>query len=154
MHKNTARNAQGRAVRSVVLSKLNTAGIDPEAFSTERAELMARKRALEADIAEMKARITRAKAVAWRTGDYTSAKTYHNWALQKVDKTREIHAIEARLAEIKDAFRERSAKSDWTGDQYQRFYHRFHKMAKTMLADGVYDRVRVAAIHSMHEDDT
>ena len=153
MHKNTARNAQGRAVRAVLFSKSNTAGVDPATFSDERAELMARKRALEADIAEMKARITRAKDVAWRTGSYTNAKTYHTWTLQKVDKTREIHAIEARLSEIKDAQRSQSASADWTGDQYQRFYQGFHKMAKTMLADEVYDRVRVAAIHSMFEDD-
>lgn len=152
MYKASSDNLQSRALRSVLNSKENSAGIDPDVLSAEKIDLINRKRMLEADISEMSARITRAKSNSYNGGGHTSPRTYLRWNLDKVEKTREINQIEARLAEIKSTFNKISPKNEWSDDQYMRFFKAFHKTAKDMLADPVYERLRIAAWHRASEE--
>ena len=156
MHKSTARYEQSRTVRAATDQPRNE-HVDASSFKEtadlERSRLVAEKKGLEADIFELNARIRRAKALAWDRKVYTNPKTYQGWEFEKVKKVRRTSEIDIRLSSLKkEAADQASAEREAEGrDQYHDFSKAFHQMAKELLAGPVYDRVRIAALHTLKE---
>jgi len=156
MHKSAVRYEQSRTVRAATEATRND-HVDASAFrgglEAERDRLVAEKRALETDITELKARITRAKALAWEKKNYTNPKTYQRWEFDRIEKSRRINVIESQLAELKRVGGEERRKTTWDAEGRLAFFEAFHMTAKEVLADAVYDRVRVAALHRFSQID-
>lgn len=140
---------QGRLRRTTEHGARNDQ-VDESAFKGPeellRASLVARKRQVEADLSVLRARIARAKAEVYASGRYLPPKTFAKLEHEKAELGQELAAIERQFFEIKQ--RRFSARKEPNG----LFYECFLKAAKSMLADVVYERVRLAAIHILADE--
>jgi hypothetical protein len=155
MHKSAAKYEQSRTVRAATEQRRSK--VDPYAFADEwRAgydKLVSEKRVLEADIIELRARVARAKEVPWklkRKQNQMNPATFQRWEIARAAKVRRIAEIEAELVELR---RNKPRPPRYFSiDQYHGFNHHFYLAAKEILAETVFDRVRVAALHRLSEE--
>jgi hypothetical protein len=143
--------SEGRAERKAAFSRANEHGIDPTAFKeTDTASfdaLTEKKRKLEVQIADIKARISKATSNKYATGKMIEPATWNRWQDDLVNCKRQIVEVEAELQKARAQRRVEQAKAD----ELHRGSFEFHfaQLAKEMLAEPVYNRVATAALHRM-----
>lgn len=146
-----ARYEQGRLNRVTDHSPRNDI-VDPAAFKgnaeLNRDDAVVRKKILEGEIAVLKARIARAKAQVWEKNTFAPREAFHRWNVKLAEYISEVTKLDAFLREANAA---RPKAADWDSEARHDFAECFAQMAKEMLADVVYDRVRIAALHRMAE---
>jgi hypothetical protein len=151
MHKSAARYEQSRTVRAVIDQRRND-HVDPAAFASDdewtaaRDRLVVEKRVLEADAVDLKARIVRAQRHRGRDGKrVVPSATTRSWEVARTTVVKRISEIEAALVDLKA--RRPTRTDDWGADEHRRFSFLFYRAAKEMLAEPVFERVRIAALH-------
>lgn len=134
--------------RAAVGRTTKNAGVDPtvwiekgdeyQSLTTELVGLQAECAAINAQIAESRARLCNGAP-----GKPLPPVAFARVTRRKADIVKRIVAIENRLRPLKAEYKARRAK------HFDSFADAFMNMAKEMLAHEVYDRIFVAAAHRM-----
>jgi hypothetical protein len=154
MFQKSSGNAQARTERKATFSRANEHGIDPTAFKETDVgsydALVEKKRKLELQIADIKARISKAASNKYASGKLVDRTIWNRWQADLVDCKKRIVEVEAELQKARAQRRAQQAR----GDELHRGSFEFHfaQLAKELLAEPVYNRVATAALHRMKAD--
>jgi hypothetical protein len=159
MYKKSSHNQQSRTERTAEFGTRNNGGVDPTAFAvdydTERNRLLCRKLDVEDGIRSAKQR--EVSAMAAHRAHRETALSYQMFKkIQQdiVDLQTELRDIEKSLMRLKQERRTfEIGRQHSTREKRVGFDAAFHMMAKSILARPVYERVMIAAIHYLGEED-
>lgn len=144
MYKNTSRNSQHHTVSRVVNSRSNTGGIDPDVGKDDaeikRLELVNKKQDLELRVGRMSVQIRIAKDRNYRSAiDRVDFVTFQRMEQQRANMIGEIRDIDKALTKLKLQKRVDRRPDELAGA--------FMHMAKLMLAEPVFHRIMIEAMH-------
>lgn len=145
MYKNTSRSMQHYTVSRAINSRANREGIDSDVLKHNkcdslRLELVDRKKDLEIKIGKLTLQIKIAKDRHWRgSHDQLDFTVYERMEQQRANLLNEIRDIDKRLTQLKMQKVEQ-ARPD-------RISSAFVTLAKEMLAEPIFNRIMVAALH-------
>jgi chaperonin cofactor prefoldin len=155
MYKSTAGSAQSRTVRAALHSTENRNGVDSTVWKDARDEIEDRiGRAKQAKVevtkrlARIKADISQGLNERQLTGRRVNPHVWSKMLTEKAQLTHRIQEIEGELIAAKRA-REEAERA--RPEKPINFQSAFVVMAKEMLAEPVYQRIRLAALHRMGE---
>lgn len=154
MFKKSSDSSQSRALRSVVDSRKNSAGVDPgsfrqgqteESLGSRKKRILQEKTAVEGRLAALNHSIAQAKN---NHRHNSPRQTGYDWlaiaASQRLALIRKVNWCQNQLAEIKT---EELATQETREVQIRGIPDFFMELAEELLAKPVFDRVLVAAIH-------
>ncbi len=148
MYKRASANSQSRARRSVVESHRND-NIDGSVFrdtvDLEWDRVVSRKRIVEAGLSDLNARIQRAKAEVYTKNNFVKPATFQRWHTDRAKLVEEMALLDSQLGIL------RSERRKAHVEDARSFEVCFTEAAQLMLADAVYHRIKVAALHLMTE---
>lgn len=154
MFKGASSYEQGRT-RRVATESTRNEGIDPTTFKggleAERDRLVSQKSRVAAELTEVNARLKRARGTYSATGrSGVTRGTLQHWESIRVAKVKQLAALDKKLTEVNTEIRSARVEGNPQRDP-QAFGNCFARVAKEMLAEPVYERLRIAALHMMSE---
>ena len=155
MFKKTSDNTQGRERRKALDTTTNSGGVDETAFAHDpksraelRRSLIVKKQALEAKNRLLNRNIALAKRrFTYREPGAVSYETVRRWELEKSNISSEITRIDSLITKIKFELIVSAEAEQKT------FAETFKDMARELLADDVFQRILIATIHRIGEQD-
>lgn len=157
MFKKTSQSTQSRVFRTATESRKNEAGIDPASFQGKVEEsLESRKNRIirEKMQAETKLAMLNNSIAQAKNNFTTNSRNQAGYDFlakaqsQRGALIRKVSWCQRQVAEIK---REELAQRNEEVIEEQRFSDVFMEMAREMLAEPVYNRIMVAAVHRQRE---
>ena len=153
MFKNTSQNAQSRTDRSALHHRKNESGVDPAVYAehpaadtiADREKLIRDKSQVEQHLAAINARLRQAKAAFnGSTRSQTGYDTVARWESQRATLVGKLTRMNALLSNMNYERRVTQVEACEAEDGFPRL---FMTLAREMLADEVYNRIVVAAVH-------
>jgi hypothetical protein len=156
MFKRASENSQSRTDRAAVHNRTNESGVDPAAFAAahadpevDRAKLIRDKTDAEAKLALINAQLRRAKgAFTGNTRNQSGHEIVAKWESQRATLVGRLNRMNALLSQMNFDRKTKHADDEAQHDNLPKV---FMAMAREMLADEIYNRVFVAAVHRMRD---
>jgi hypothetical protein len=151
--KNTSQNAQSRTDRSALHRRKNESGVDPAVYAehpaadtiADREKLIRDKSQVEQHLAAINARLRQAKAAFnGNTRSQTGYDTVARWESQRATLVGKLTRMNALLSNMNYERRVTQVEAREAEDGFPRL---FMTLAREVLADEVYNRIVVAAVH-------